>query len=117
MIPMVPRVSERVPIERTALLRFNNQRYEATIDDLSKNGLKVSAILTHSGVDILPDSIIDLEFAVPFGEVLSLTCKVRWSNNISPESLMVHLGVELTEAYPEYENYYKTTRINKIMLL
>ena len=114
MKTMMARLSERYLKEFKAKLILNRDRYEATIENFSENGIKV---ITDIAVDFLPDETIDLEFEIPSGEVLNLYCKVIWSSKISSESLIQDVGLEITENYPEYEDFFKSLLISNIVYL
>jgi len=114
MKTMMARLSERYLKEFKAKLILNRDRYEATIENFSENGIKV---ITDIAVDFLPDETIDLEFEIPSGEVLSLHCKVKWSNKLSSDSLIQDIGLEITENSPEYEDFFKSLLISNMVYL
>ena len=114
MKTMMARLSERYLKEFKAKLILNRDRYEATIENFSENGIKV---ITDIAVDFLPDEIIDLEFEIPSGEVLSLHCKVIWLSKVSSESLIQDVGLEITENSPEYEDFFKSLCISNMVYL
>ena len=114
MKTMMERLSERYLKEFKAKLILNRDRYEATIENFSENGIKV---ITDIAVDFLPDETIDLEFEIPSGEVLSLHCKVKWSNKLSSDSLIQDIGLEITENSPEYEDFFKSLLISNMVYL
>lgn len=105
MKTMIRRLSERVLKELKARLILNKERYDATIENVSENGVKV---MTCSDVDILSGEKIDVEFETPSGEVLSLHCRVIWSSKLSSDSIFQNLGLEITENSAEYEEFYKS---------
>jgi len=114
MKTMMERLSERYLKEFKAKLILNRDRYEATIENFSENGIKV---ITDIAVDFLPDETIDLEFEIPSGEVMSLHCKVKWSNKLSSDSLIQDIGLEITENSPEYEDFFKSLLISNMVYL
>ena len=114
MKTMMARLSERFLKEFKAEMILSLDRYEATIENFSENGIKV---ITDAAVDFLPDETIDLEFEIPSGEVMSLHCKVKWSNKLSSDSLIQDIGLEITENSPEYEDFFKSLLISNMVYL
>ena len=117
MKTMMGRLSERYLKEFKAKLILNRARYEATIENFSENGIKVITESKDTALDFLPDEAIDLEFEIPSGEVLSLHCKVKWSNKLSSDSLIQDIGLEITENSPEYEDFFKSLLISNMVYL
>jgi hypothetical protein len=117
MKKMMSRLSERFLNEFKAVLILNRDRYDATIENFSENGIKAIAESTDIALDFLPDETIDLKFEIPSGEVLSLYCKVIWANKISSDSLMQDIGLEITENSPEYEDFFKSLCISGMLYL
>jgi hypothetical protein len=117
MKTMMQRFSERLAKELKAELILNGHRYNVTIENFSENGIKVISEPNNTAVGILSDEIVDLEFEIPSGEVLSLHCKVKWSSKRSSDSIIEDIGLEITENSPEYEDLFKSLLISNMLYL
>lgn len=111
------RHSERIQTELEADLIVNRQRHQATVENLSDNGIKIVTESTNKTVDCLPDETIDLKFEAPSGETLNLSCIVRWTSKISSESLMQDIGLEIAEYSSGFEHFYKSLFMDNMSIL
>jgi hypothetical protein len=75
MITQEEGIRTRFPAE----LIFNETIYEVSIENLSKNSLKVRTVTTNTAVAFLTNSELNLEFQIPSGERVNLNCMVIWS--------------------------------------
>lgn len=114
---MMQRFSERLDKELKAELILHGHRCDVTIENFAGNGIKVITIPKNTAIGISSDEIIDLEFEIPSGEVLSLHCKVKWSSKRSSDSLIEDIGLEIIEKSEMYDDFYKSLVINDMLYL
>ena len=117
MITQERRSSERVPTGFKAELILNEKIYEVSIENLSKNSLKVRTVTTNTAAAFLTNSELNLEFQMPSGERVNLNCMVIWSRKNSSRSLIVDLGVWIDESSPQYEEYYTTICMDYMLMV
>jgi hypothetical protein len=114
---MMARMSERVLKELSAELILRRVRYHAIIENFSANGMKVRTVPSNADISFSPDELINLEFEIPPGEVLSLHCRQVWSSKISSDILIWDIGLEITEASPVYDEFYKSLFMDNMNFL
>ena len=117
MKTMMQRLSERLDKELKAALILNGHICDVIIENFAENGIKVITIHKNTAIDISSDEIIDLEFEIPSGKVLSLYCKVKWSSKRSSDSLIEDIGLEIIEKSEMYDDFYKSLVINDMLYL
>lgn len=115
MIANSLRCSERLPRELKAELILDGKIDDATIENLSKTGIKVRTVAANIALDVMFGTILDLQFELPSGETVRLNCKVRWSCKISPKSLIKDIGLEFTEQSQMYEEWFKTISMDDML--
>jgi len=83
----------------------------ALTGNISEGGIYVKIACTESVSNIRPGERMNLALALPSGKLLNLTCKKVWSNKISPDSFIEHIGVEIINPPDEYKYFYHRLRL------
>ncbi len=76
---------------------YNDLCYTGVIENLSASGANVLTDQVESGINFLPDDLIELKFDSPAGETVVLKCKVMWSSKIPPHDIRHRIGMEIDE--------------------
>jgi hypothetical protein len=107
-ILMEKRAFQRTPVRIEAELISDYLNFAAFIGNLSASGIYIITIHTEDRMDFTQETPLELKFQIPSGEMLSLHCKKRWSNTITPNSLLGRMGMEIIDPPAEYSEYLKT---------
>lgn len=105
---MLKRFSDRMEIDLEAEIIFNNTSYEVKIENVSENGVLIRTFPEHDSIDFHPGTIFKLKPGLPFGEEISIDCKVVWSEKDALDDVTNNLGLEILEIPPQYDEFVKT---------
>ena len=105
---MNKRVGKRINIGLDAEFDSN---CSALTENISENGIYVKIARTESTTPMRPGATVNLALKLPSGKLLTLTCKKVWSNRITSNSFIEHIGVEIINPPDEYKYFYHRLRL------
>lgn len=74
------RLSDRIAVEFEAKMILNKTRYDGVINNISEDGICMTTEYTEKDSDSSPGTTLEVELRLSSGEVISIPCKVMWSN-------------------------------------
>jgi hypothetical protein len=103
------RRSQRVVFRQEAESILGEKKYSGNIENFSKEGiLKIIA-----GEEILgcsPGTTINVNFQIPSGETIELSCEIKWLriNSNMPFGVKHNLGMEIVDPPQEYTEFVES---------
>ena len=104
---MVDERSSRIPFDVEVELVIDNVRYDGFIENLSSSGIQIKTSRSENPVVYSPDKEVEVEFRLPSDDLLSLMCRMKWSETDPSDSNSVNLGLEISEYSTDYDEFYK----------
>jgi hypothetical protein len=101
---MEKRASERVPYSLDAKIISAGKTYDGSIENVSEGGIEyLMTSLVETPKQFIPDKVIEINFQVPSGEILHLTCQVKWYLEIDPHDRKLMLGMKIIDPHQRYK--------------
>ena len=105
---MVGRISKRIPVILDGELISNSRNCAAIINNISENGIFAKIPLKEREKKHSLDlNFFSLKLQLPTGDIVNLNCNKKWSYQISPGSLIEHIGIEVINPPEQYKKYYQ----------
>ncbi|MHA2010672.1 MAG: PilZ domain-containing protein [Promethearchaeota archaeon] len=111
---MQKRFSDRIKVDLEAEIILNNASYEGKIENICDEGIFMKVFPENCDIDFHPGTIFKLIPELPFGEAVSLDCKVIWSEKDAADGVTNNLGLQILEIPPEYDEFVKTLNTSQI---
>jgi hypothetical protein len=108
---MQTRRFERVRVSLRAEHVSESSTRPVFIENVSERGMHLVTI--HKGEEALffPGKNIELKLRLSSGEMISLSCEVRWmSAEIPPDGVTDSVGLEIVDPPPRYVSFVKNLR-------
>ncbi|MHA2123176.1 MAG: PilZ domain-containing protein [Promethearchaeota archaeon] len=103
---MEKRRSPRVDFRVRAASTVENTNHKGYIRNFSREGM-LKVIPNEHVLNILPGTILEVNFETPSGEKLNLECEVKWVRHSSnlPFGLNHHVGIEVKKTCQHYKEF------------
>ncbi|MBI4825625.1 MAG: PilZ domain-containing protein [Nitrospirae bacterium] len=102
---------EAVPVKKAvnykAEFAYDNMHYPGVIVNLSENSLYMISFPTNSPIRLAPGTRLQVKLDPPYQEPICLQCQVIWSYKTPPHGLTHSIGMEIVNAFPNYQNFLK----------
>ncbi len=106
---MVNRIRTRIPVLLDGEFISHSGHCAAIINNISENGIYAKIPLSEREKNHpLELNIFFLKLLLPTGELINLNCTKKWSYQLSPGSLIEHIGIEIINPPQQYKIYYKS---------
>jgi len=106
---MVDRIRKRIPVLLDGEFVSHSGHCTAIINNISENGIYVKTPLNERGKNSqLESNNLFLILPLPTGDFVRLNCTKKWSYQISPGSMIEHIGIEIINPPEQYKKYYKS---------
>jgi len=110
---MEGRIRKRIPVLLDGELITSSGNCNAIINNISKNGVYVKIPISEIEKSFPIDwKIFFLKLQLPNGDHVNLNCTKKWSYQISPGSMIEHIGIEVVAPPQQYKEYYKSCDIS-----
>lgn len=107
----------RIPVDITADIIIDNQRYEVKIMNLSENGACITNDNLTNKIEIPAGKLLGMEFLDPKKEIINVHCKVIWSNKTDQDDEIYNVGLQLVEIPAEYDNFFQGLYVSNMRSL
>ena len=109
---MVGRTRNRIPVLLDGELISNRGNSAAIINNISENGMYAKIPLREREKNHSLDlDSFSLKLQLPTGDLVNLNCTKKWSYQISPGSLIEHIGIEVINPPQQYTIYFNSLRL------
>lgn len=105
---MEKRSAKRHNIDFKAELLYSGKYYAGVVENISENGLYMTAYPLNTDLDFTSGEALELKFQLSSREVISLPCEVKWSYKNPPHGLTCNIGAEIVESPLEYIEFIKS---------
>ena len=106
------RIRNRIPVLLDGEIISDRGNRAAIINNISENGIYARIPLNEREKNHSRDlNFFSLKLQLPTGDLVNLNCKKKWSYQLSPGSLIEHIGIEVINPPYQYEIYYKSLRL------
>ncbi len=102
------RRSDRVILNLPAELTIEGTRYASSIENLSEEGAYIVTAPSKNARAFSCDTLVDLKFSFPSGEIQKLHCKVKWSYLTPPHGFTNSMGLEIIDTPSVYKGLLKS---------
>lgn len=101
---------DRKVVDFSVELISGGKSYIGYAGNISEYGAYVKIAPAETAIDFLPETLLEMNFKIPSGEKLNLNCEIMWlyAKRISSRVLENHIGLEIKNSPPEYENFFKS---------
>ncbi len=97
--------SRKIPVSLNAKIVSGGKTYAGLIENVSEYGM-ISMIQISK--DFTPEKIIELNFQIPSGEILSLNCELIWFLRMPLCNKELTLGFEIINPPQKYKEFIIT---------
>ena len=105
---MEGRIRKRIHVLLDGELISRSGNCSAIINNLSENGIYVKIPISEREKNYPLDlKLFFLKLQLPTGDIVNLNCNKKWSYQISPGSLIEHIGIEVINPPEQYKKYYQ----------
>ncbi len=105
---MEGRIRNRIPVNLDGMFVSISGQCTAIINNVSENGMYAKIPLNEREKYPLESNDFILVLLLPTGDIVNLTCTKKWSYQISPGSMIEHIGIAVTAPPQQYKKYYKS---------
>jgi len=106
------RILNRIPVLLDGELISNGWNCAAIINNISENGIFAKIPLHEREKNHSLDlNFFSLKLQLPTGDFVNLNCKIKWSYQNSPRSLIEHIGIEVIDPPKQYKIYFNSLRL------
>lgn len=107
-LPMDSRQHKRIIVSLEAELVFGDVHIAGNIENLSEEGIYLITASSKSFPDYTPDTLFELRFRRPSGDIQHLNCRIKWLYKTPPHGLTNSIGMEIVGPAASYKEFLKT---------
>ena len=92
---MENRIFKRITAGYKADIIHSGKSYPGLIENLSEKGVNIITDPIDDAVQFKTGEVIVLRCETPSGEIIDLTCMIKWSGKTSPRNVRRKIGAEI----------------------